>query len=251
MRELDIPRSRKGHLPSAGSQFRLAAALSMAGFVLFVTMTFLHPGGPANDHRVIFEQYAASDGWQALHIGQFTGLALLVAGLLALHHALNIENGRGAWSARLGAVSAAMALGLYGVLQAVDGVALKHAVDSWARAPEVESDPRFATAEAVRWIEWGARSYQTLMLGLALVSLGTAITMSAKLPKLLGHVMVLSGLTYICQGWVLGVEGFSEVNTVAILAGYALVSVWLVWLAVVAWRLQSQKATDPSDLRSQ
>jgi hypothetical protein len=56
--------------------------------------------------------------------------------------------------ARLGAVSAAVALALYGVLQAVDGVALKQVVDAWVRAPEAEKAARFASAETIRWLEW-------------------------------------------------------------------------------------------------
>jgi len=47
----------------------------------------------------------------------------------------------------------------------VDGVALKQAVDAWASAPEVEKSVRFASAEAIRWLEWGVRSYQSFMLG--------------------------------------------------------------------------------------
>lgn len=208
----------------------------MAGFVLFVTMTLLHPGGPANNHRLIFAEYAASGSWNAVHLGQFAGMALLVAGLLVLYFALDIRDGIAAWVARLGAVSAAVALGLYGVLQAVDGVALKQAVDAWVSSPEAEAEARFAGAEAIRWIEWGARSYQTFTLGLALVLLGSAVALTARLPKALGYLMGLSGLTYLVQGWVLGSEGFSETNTFAILAGYVLILAWVVWLVVIAWR---------------
>jgi hypothetical protein len=57
-----------------------------------------------------------------------------------------------------------VALGLYGVLQAVDGVALKQAVNAWASAPEAEKAARFASAETIRWLEWGTRSYQSFML---------------------------------------------------------------------------------------
>lgn len=202
----------------------------------FVTMTLLHPGGPANNHRVIFAEYAASTGWNAVHLGQFAGMALFIAGLLVLYFALDIHNGGAAWTARLGAVSAALALGLYGVLQAVDGVALKRAVDAWVSAPAADAEARFASAEAIRWIEWGTRSYQTLMLGLALVLLASAVALTARLPKALGYLMGLSGLTYVLQGWVLGSEGFSETNTFAILAGYVLTLAWTIWLAMVARR---------------
>ncbi len=49
--------------------------------------------------------------------------------------------------------SGKVALGLSGVLQAVDGVALKQAVDAWVSAPDAEEAARFASAETVRWLE--------------------------------------------------------------------------------------------------
>ena len=54
---------------------------------------------------------------------------------------------------RFGAVSAVVTLALYGVLQAADGVAPKHAVDAWVSAPDPEKAGRFASAEAIRWLE--------------------------------------------------------------------------------------------------
>jgi hypothetical protein len=76
---------------------------------------------------------------------------------------------RSSWAARFGAVSAGVTLALYGVLQAVDGVALKQTVDAWVRAPDAEKAARFASAETIRWLEWGVRSYQSFMLGLAFI----------------------------------------------------------------------------------
>jgi len=46
----------------------------------------------------------------------------------------------------------------------VDGVALKQAVDAWASAPDVEKVARFASAEAIPWLEWGVRNYQDFTL---------------------------------------------------------------------------------------
>src|SRR5690242_15627566 len=172
---------------------RLSSALLAAGFVLYVVAGLLHTGGPANNHRVVFADYAASGDWTAVHLGQFAGMAVIVAGLLVLHHALDIRAVGAAWTARLGAVCAAIALGLYGVLQAVDGVALKQAVDAWVSAPAAEKVARFASAETVRWLEWGTRSYQSLVLGLALALLGSAVAVTTRLPRILGGLMVLSG----------------------------------------------------------
>jgi hypothetical protein len=46
----------------------------------------------------------------------------------------------------------------------------------------------------------------------------------------------LSGLAYFVQGWVLGSEGFSATDTIAILAGNIPMLVWTIWLVVVARR---------------
>ena len=158
---------------------------------------------------MVFAKYAGSASWTAVHLGQFAGMAVIIAGLLVLYFALDVRAGGAAWVARLGAVCAAVALGLYGVLQAVDGVALKQAVDAWVSAPEAEKAARFASAETIRWLEWGTRSYQSFMFGLTLILLGSAVAVTARLPRAIGYLMGLSGLAYIVQGWVLGSEGFS------------------------------------------
>lgn len=226
-----------------GRTFRLSAVLLLGGFVLFVLMGLLHPGGQANDHSAVFAEYAGSAAWTAVHLGQFAGMAVLIAGLLVLGFALDAGAGGGTWMARLGAVSAAVTLGLYCVLQAVDGVALKQAVDAWSGAPEAEKAARFASAEAIRWVEWGARSYQSFMFGLTLILLGSAAAAAARLPRALCYLMGLSGLAYMVQGWVLGSEGFSATNTSAILAGYVLVLAWISWLVVLAWRTKKPSQT--------
>lgn len=215
---------------------RFSAGLLVVGFILYVLVGLLHPDGPANDHPTVFAEYASSVSWTAVHLGQFAGMAVIIAGLLALYFALDVRAGSGAWVARLGAVCAAVALGLYGVLQAVDGVALKQAVDAWSSAPEAEKAARFASAETVRWAEWGARSYQSFMFGLTLIFLGSAVAMTTRLPRAIGYLMALSGLAYIVQGWVVGSEGFPATNTFAIIAAYVLILVWIIWLTLVAWR---------------
>jgi hypothetical protein len=217
---------------------RLSAALLVVGFLLFVAMGLLHPDGPANDHPVVFLEYASSSSWTVVHLGQFAGMSVLITGLLVLGAALGLQGGASALTARLGAVFAALALGLYGVLQGVDGVALKQAVDAWATAPEGEKAARFASAETIRWLEWGARSYHSFTFGLAVILLGVAVATSSGLPRALGYLMALSGLAYLVQGWTLGTEGFPESNTVAILVGYVLLLAWTVWFVVVASRFR-------------
>ena len=165
------------------SSLRLSATLVVIGEVLFAIVTLFHPGGPANNHRVVFVGYASDASYEALHVVQFVFMAFLLLGLFVLSFALNVRSGALGWADRFAAVSALVALALYGSLQAVDGVALKHAVDAWVNAPEAEKPTRFASAETVRWLEWGMNSYQLFMFALALILLATVICGDGKSPQ--------------------------------------------------------------------
>jgi hypothetical protein len=222
---------------------RLAATLLVAGVVLSFGAGLFHPERePANNHAAAFAEYASSSNWTAVHLGQFVGLAVLIMGLLVLFVVLNVHSGLMAWINRFGAISAVVAFALYAVLQAVDGVALKQAVDAWVRAPEADKAARFASAESIRWLEWAVRSYESYILGLSLVLFGMVVGWTGRVPKPIGYLMGLSGLTYLAQGWVLGSEGFSATNTAPTLLGIGFILAWSLWLLVIAWRMKASVA---------
>ena len=116
------------------ASLRMSAGLLLAGQVLYIVITQFHAGGDANDHRAIFAVYAGSGIWKAVHVGQFACAAILLAGLVALPFAVSGQAGT-RWAGRFGAASAVVALALYGVLQAVDGVGNKE-VDDASYPPE-------------------------------------------------------------------------------------------------------------------
>jgi hypothetical protein len=214
---------------------RLPAALLISGQLLYIGVTQLHAGGDANDHHSIFEHYAEDRIWGFVHLGQFLAVALLVAGLWALRHALE---GRSRWVdelGRLGALAGVVALALYGALQAVDGVALKQAVTAWANSPAAEQTARFASAESIRWLEWGMRSYHDFALGLSLLLFGAAIVSSTSTPRTIGWLMVLSAAAYFSQGWIAGTDGFTPAQSIGIVSAWALCVAWMTWLAFWAW----------------
>jgi len=218
---------------------RLSATLLFVGELLSLLVGLLHPSHEnPNNHSAVFAEYATSTNWTAVHLGQFVGMAVIIAGLLVLFFALNVHAGTAGWAGRFAAVSAVVALALYGVLQAVDGVALKQAVDAWASAPVAEKAARFASAESIRWMEWAVRSYHSFLFGLALVLFAAAIVGTARIPRLIGYLMGLSGLTYLVQGWILGSEGFSATNTIPQLLAYLFVFAWSIWLLILAWRMK-------------
>ncbi|MDR6415776.1 DUF4386 family protein, partial [Pseudarthrobacter sulfonivorans] len=171
-------------------------------------------------------------------MGHFLGMALLTGGLFVLLPALIGRPGLLAVTARFGALSAAIALALYGALQAVDGVALKHAVDAWAAAPEAEKSARFATAEGIRWLEWGMRSYQSFMLGTALLLFGIVVAATRRVNRVIGYLMGLSGVAYLVQRWIIGAYGFAAANTWPTLFGIVVTVAWTMWLLVSALRMK-------------
>ena len=227
------------------TSLRLSATLLLVGQLLYIVVTLFHAGGDANNHPAIFAAYAANAIWTAVHFGQFVAMAILLAGLLALFFALDVQAETARWAGRFGAASAAATLALYGVVQAVDGVALKQAVNAWASAPDAEKAARFASAEAIRWLEWGMRSYQNFALGLALILFAIAVVRTAWIPRAIAYLMGLSGLTYLVQGWVAGSEGFSPTHSIAIVLAWVLNLAWMIWLVVVAWRMQDSEHVSP------
>ena len=218
------------------TSLRLSATMLLVGQVLYVVVTLMHTGGEANNHPAIFAAYAGSGIWTAVHVAQFACLVIMLGGLLALFSILEVEAGTARLAGRMGTAATTATLALYGAVLAVDGVALKHAVNAWANAPEVEKAARFASAETMRWLEWGTRSYANFTLGLA-VLLGAAVVRRALLPRPIAYVMGLAGLTYLVQGWFAGVEGFSPTHTLGIVAAEVLNAVWMMWLLVAASRM--------------
>src|SRR5919199_15591 len=109
------------------SLLRLSVTLVVIGEVLFVLVTLFHADGEANNHPAVFAEYASSASWIAVHFGQFVFMAVFLGGLLVLFFALDVRSGALGWVGRFAAVSVVVAVALYGVLQAVDGVANKQA----------------------------------------------------------------------------------------------------------------------------
>jgi hypothetical protein len=104
-------------------------------------------------------------------------------------------------------------------------------------APDAEKAARFASAEAIRWVEWGMRSYHDFALGLALLLVAATVLRTAWVPPPIAYLMGLTGLAYLVQGWLVGEEGFSQSVSIAIVLAWVLSLAWMIWLGVVAWRM--------------
>ena len=229
--------NKENGLVNDRSSFRLASALVFGGELLYIAAGVFHPDRvPANQHPEVFAEYANNANWGAVHMGQFLGMAALLSGIALLTFALANANGTLDWLGRLAATSAVVSIALTGVLQAVDGVALKAAANAWLAAPVADQTARLAATEAVRWLEWAIRSYQRTMLGITLILVAGQIVPTVRVPRPIGVIMALSGLAYIAQGVVVGAEGFSSNGTIPGLLAFVFDLAWMMWLVIISWQ---------------
>jgi hypothetical protein len=216
---------------------RAGAMALPLGVILLVVSTIIHPSGEVMNNPVIFMVYAKNDSWIAIHFAQWFGGLLLFGGLVALYYSISTNSGLGAAVARFGFAAAILTLASITMLQAVDGVALKWAVDAWANAPADQESAAFAAAEALRWTEYALQSYSNILLGLALILYGLAIALGTVYPRWLGWVAVGSGVAWIVHGLMVPYIGLfsSPPRGVALILMY----LWAFVMAFVMWRNSS------------
>jgi hypothetical protein len=132
---------------------RIGSIAFLAGVIIAVVSTAIHPSGedPAN-HPLVFAEYASDDSWIAVHIGQFVGVIMVFAGgFVALYLLLvRSESSTASTLAWIGLALVIMTASAFAVLQAVDGIALKMAVDSSVAAPSEDKAITFRVAEGIK-----------------------------------------------------------------------------------------------------
>jgi hypothetical protein len=179
-------------------EFALSAVLMVAGAVLNAVATLvLLPSKEGAGHEAIFTRYADSGAWVAGHLVQFAGILVGLAGLFVLARALRPEAPPLAALAGAGAVATAAT---WALAQAVDGVALKQAVDAWVDAPPADEATRLGNAETVLWTVWGVQGFSYAVYGLTLVLLGAAVAVSRRFGAWIGSVAVAAGSLSLAIG---------------------------------------------------
>ena len=222
---------------SARSALRTAATLILVGIVAEYIVTDFHPAHEApNDHHAVFAEYAASDSWFAVHLGQFAAGMLIIVGILGLFRALRRQLGSTLLT-RAGEAAAIVTASVLAVLQGIDGVALKHAVDSLAAAPAALHDAAFHDAEIVRWMEWSMAGYYRIAFGLTAVLIGVAVARSRALPRWTAAPAVLSGVAFVVDGVNVSYQGFVGANLPNLISLTAFVLFAVAATVAVWWPL--------------
>ncbi len=220
---------------------RVGAVAFPLGIILFVVSTVIgHPSREdVMDNPAVFMEYAQDDNWIATHFVQWLATLLLIGGLLALYYSITTKPAEaGAGVARFGLAAVVLTGASFTMLQAVDGVALKWAVDAWASAPVDQEAAAFAAAEAVRWTEYALQSYSNLLLGLTLILYGLALALGSVYPRWLGWVAMSSGVAWIIHGLMVPYIGFFD--SIPRLVAIVLLSLWAFVMAFLMWRNSSR-----------
>ncbi len=232
---------------------RMGAVAFIAGLAIAVVSTFVfHPSGTGEElmnNPFIFAVYAQDDFWIASHIGQFAGILLIFAGgFVALHRLLvRSESATTIASALswLGLVTAIITASAFTILQAVDGIALKIAVNTWYAIPPSEDEERKAVylgvAEGLRWTEWGTQAYYRMLSGAVSLIFGVAIVKSVVLSRWIGAVGIAAGVVSIAAGVVTAYVGFSSARDPVADLSTAIFYPWLVILGIFMWRKTREK----------
>ena len=222
---------------------RMGSVAFLAGLVIIIVSTLFHTSSEdLMDNLVVFAVYAESDTWIAAHIGQFAGVVLVFAGgFVALHRLLvKSESGTASALAWLGFAAAIITASTYAILQAVDGIALKIAVDTWYAIPSTaegeEKAIAFRVAEGIRWTEIGINSYFRILQGAVAIIFGVAIVKSAFLSRWIGAVGIFAGAGALIAGVVVAYVGFSSTRAPIVDVSTVISFAWLAILGIFMWR---------------
>ena len=214
----------------------------IAGIVIAVVSTFVfHPTSKdLMDNPVVFAMYAEDPLWIASHIGQFAGILLIFAGRFIALHRLIARSESGSTASALswfGLATAIPSASAFTILQAVDGIALKIAVNTWYAIPPEEEQRKttyFGVAEGLRWTEWAIQAYYRMLSGAVALIFGVAIAKSALLARWIGAVGIAAGV-------VVAYVGFSSVRDPVTNLSTFIFYPWLVILGIFMWRETTTK----------
>jgi hypothetical protein len=213
---------------------RIGAIALPLGVILLVVATAVHPSREdVMNHTAVFREYAQSDGWIAIHFTQWVAGLVFFGGLVALYFAMTAKREGPTALARFGLAAVVLTAAAITMLQAVDGVALKWAVDAWADAPADQESSALSAAMGLRWTEYALQSYSNLLLGLTLILYGLAIAYGSAYSRWPGWLAAGSGVAWIIHGLMVSYVGLFD--SVPRLVALVLMAAWAFVMAVQMW----------------
>lgn len=215
---------------------KLGAVSGGTGVVLQLLLQHLHPHQEQPNRSVAaFTEYGHAHAWTAIHIGQFFGTLLIAFSMLVLCRALARQPGGAGTLARASAVAIVVVASVFAVQMAVDGVALKHAVDTWAAATGSAKTSAFQVAEGLRWLEKGLSGLFNLLNGTAVLALGLSLIVGRTYRSWPGWVAIIASMGFLAGGAVTAEDGFTPRAGTFLQPALLLLIVFLTATYVTTW----------------
>jgi len=232
------------NMPSEEYFYKVGGVAAFLGVATLLIATLQHPlGADPGDAPAAFAEYAADRFWVASHLGQLFGVVLIGGGFVSL--SWRLRRGRAGVWAILGAVGVLACLSLAGVLQAVDGIALKVMVDRWSTAAPQSQSLIFETAFAVRQVEVGLASMLSVFLGLTAVLYGGALLSSGEGSNRLGWLGMVTGAATMTSAVIQAHTGFSSAAMAVSMPSSLLLLLWTALVGLFLLRSRSRPSGAP------
>ena len=224
---------------------RIGSITFLIGLAIFIISSAFHTSreDPTN-HLRVFAEYANSPPWIAAHMDQFAGEIIIFAGgSIALFRLLvqSSESMTVSVLAWIGFAISIIAASTLSILQAVDGIALKRAVDSCVVAPAEEKMAAFRVAEGIRWTEVGTNSIYRILQGTVAIVFGIAITLSRIVGRWIGAIAIFAGAVTIAAGVEIAYVSFSSSNVGLGAYSKIIYYIWIGILGAFMWRKATLK----------
>lgn len=214
----------------------LTAAAAIIGPLAYVAVTLLHPPGIANDHPATFQQYAMDHYWIAIHLAQLVAMVIGFVGIGGISASMFRLQDKGGLIALIAVVLAAVSIPIAAVLQSVDGIALKRAVDAWVAEGGTVGSPSFAAARAIRWVEEGLNAILGLIMGWTVVLAAVSMLRGAIYPRWMGLTGAAIGIAVLISAIFVAETGFSPSAQVWVLARNPGLWLWTAVAGALMWR---------------
>lgn len=214
---------------------KVAAACAIAGSILLIIGTYFHPvPADPNDAVMAFTEYAADRLWIASHLAQLAGVILILTGLIVIADLRQaVSSG---FCYRVAAAGAIACLAVAAALQAIDGIALKRAVNAWSAAPIMKKDAAFYAALAIRQTEVGLASTLSMLLGVTAALYGLAMFGDDAFPNWVAAMAVLGGAATAVAGVIMAYTGFSAMEMLISMPANCVLLLWMLIIGILMWR---------------
>jgi hypothetical protein len=237
----DVPRT-----PDALT-IKLGAIAGGTGVALQIVLGHLHPHHEQpNNSAAAFDESAHAHAWAAVHIGQFFGTLLIAFAMLVLCRSLAMQPGAPGALARAATVAILVVASVFAVQMAVDGIALKHAVDTWASATGSAKTSAFQVADGLRSLEKGLSAFFNLMNGTAVLALGLSLIAGRANRRWPGWIGILASIGFLSGGVATATGGFSPRAGMLLQPSLLLLAAFLAVEYVSAWRHDGESPAHPA-----